>query len=121
MRTTTPSFTPILAPADISAWLPVICPVCHKGAGALPAGRDAMAFACTCCGHYCLTCDAETLLSAIQPHDREPLSEAVQDTCLLADCDWPLIDGLTASALIALVQPRSSGRMAGSGQGASLR
>ncbi len=89
--------------ADRRAWLPIICPACHLVAHAVPAGPEAMAVACEACGDYRLSCAGQRIFET-QPAsvDREQLSEAVQDSCLMAECDWPLIDGVAAAALVAM-------------------
>ena len=106
-------------PPNRATWLPVVCPVCHMLARAVPDGREIMAIGCESCGEYRLSWAAQKVFEA-QPGstDRDQLSEALQDACLMAECDWPLIDGLTAAALVGMAtlpapahrQARSVGR-----------
>ncbi len=86
---------------DIANHTAGICPVCLFLAHLSPLPDHSLAIACDRCGEFDFS---EAALDVIDNYtgslDRHRLSEAVGDVCMMAECTRPMIDAITASALI---------------------
>ena len=86
--------------SDIS-WTGGICPICLFAALTSPRAEDSLAVACERCGNFDLSDAAEDVLDTYAGRlDRARLSEVLCDVCVVAECERPLIDSITAHALI---------------------
>ena len=88
--------------ADFCNTLSGTCLICGCLAEVSPKSENGLAVQCDRCGKFDLSDSAAEVLDAYAgPVDRHRLSEVVIDVCMMADCERPLIDSVTASSLIA--------------------
>ena len=88
--------------SDFGVPLKAICPVCCFIADITQQPSNCQTIQCDRCGHFDLSGAASDVLATYPARlDRQLLSEVVVDVCMMAECERPMIDALTASTLIA--------------------
>ena len=79
-----------------------ICPICGCLAIVFPQVVGLLAVQCDRCGEFDFSDEAAEMLDAFPgPFDRERLSDVVVDVCMMSDCERPLIDSITVSAIFS--------------------
>ena len=89
---------------DMPGWTACVCPICRFLARTCPRLDHGQAIACERCGDFDLSDAAEDVVDTYAgPLDRRRLSEALRDVCMMAECERPMIDSITAEALVGFV------------------